>query len=170
VAGNEWPAVVVCDAGPVIHLDELGCLDLLADFQTVFVPVAVWNEVARHRPEALRRRKVRSTRIAVKEEPSRQVAELGNAFSLAAGERESLILMAALPDALLLTDDAAARVVADTLGYEVHGTIGVIVRSIASERRTKRQVLNLLRAIPRRSTLYISRSLLNSVLDHVRTT
>ena len=27
---------VVCDAGPLIHLDELGCLDLLTDFQTVF--------------------------------------------------------------------------------------------------------------------------------------
>jgi hypothetical protein len=23
---------VVCDAGPLIHLDELGCLGLLADF------------------------------------------------------------------------------------------------------------------------------------------
>jgi len=26
---------VVCDAGPAIHLDELGCLDLLIDFQEV---------------------------------------------------------------------------------------------------------------------------------------
>ena len=26
---------VVCDAGPVIHLDELGYLDLLKDFQGV---------------------------------------------------------------------------------------------------------------------------------------
>ena len=26
---------VVCDAGPAIHLDELGCLDLLKDFQEV---------------------------------------------------------------------------------------------------------------------------------------
>lgn len=26
---------VVCDAGPVIHLDELNCLDLLTDFQEI---------------------------------------------------------------------------------------------------------------------------------------
>jgi len=26
---------IVCDAGPAIHLDELGCLDLLKDFQEV---------------------------------------------------------------------------------------------------------------------------------------
>ena len=24
--------LVVCDAGPLIHLDEIGCLDLLTDF------------------------------------------------------------------------------------------------------------------------------------------
>ena len=27
--------VVVCDAGPLIHLDELGCLGLLSDFREV---------------------------------------------------------------------------------------------------------------------------------------
>jgi hypothetical protein len=43
---------VVCDAGPLIHLDELGVLDLLEDFDTVLVPDAVWNEVQRHRPQA----------------------------------------------------------------------------------------------------------------------
>jgi len=44
---------VVADAGPLIHLDELGCLDLLADFGAVVVPDAVWREVERHRPRAL---------------------------------------------------------------------------------------------------------------------
>ena len=29
---------VVCDAGPVIHLDELNCLDLLADSAKAFLP------------------------------------------------------------------------------------------------------------------------------------
>jgi len=29
---------VVCDAGPLIHLHELDCLELVADFQTVLVP------------------------------------------------------------------------------------------------------------------------------------
>lgn len=50
------PPSVVCDAGPVIHLDELGCLDLLNDFARLFLPAAVGREIARHRPAALRRR------------------------------------------------------------------------------------------------------------------
>ncbi|MEA3416015.1 MAG: hypothetical protein U9R02_07655 [Thermodesulfobacteriota bacterium] len=28
---------VVCDAGPIIHLDELGCLHLLSDFQEILL-------------------------------------------------------------------------------------------------------------------------------------
>lgn len=47
--------VVVCDAGPLIHLDELDCLDLLGDFPEVLVPEAVWREVLKHRPSALER-------------------------------------------------------------------------------------------------------------------
>ena len=50
--------VVVCDAGPLIHLDEVGCLDLLSDFQTLYVPRQVLIEVERHRPETLALHKV----------------------------------------------------------------------------------------------------------------
>jgi predicted nucleic acid-binding protein len=39
---------VVCDAGPLIHLDEVDSLDLLADFAEVLVPDAVWREVEQH--------------------------------------------------------------------------------------------------------------------------
>ena len=59
MATHEPAGVVVCDAGPLIHLDELGCLDLLADFSGVLVPEAVWQEVKRHRASAVRRRKVK---------------------------------------------------------------------------------------------------------------
>ena len=97
-----------------------------------------------------------------------KLGELAQAFSLAAGEVESLLVMAGMPHAILLTDDAAARLVAQQLGYKVHGTIGVVVRALRREQRSKRQVLNLLNAIPRRTTLHISRSLRGSVIDEVR--
>jgi predicted nucleic acid-binding protein len=168
VAESDWPPIVVCDAGPLIHLDELNCLDLLSDFRDVLVPDAVWIEVARHRPSALRRRRVRLTRVAVRQRPGGDLKELANTFSLAIGEIEALILVGTAAGAVLLTDDSAARLVANSLSYEVHGTIGVIVRAIRSKRRTKRQVVNVLRAIPRRSTLYIAASLLEAIIDDVR--
>jgi predicted nucleic acid-binding protein len=168
VGEAEWPAIVICDAGPLIHLDELGCLDLLADFREILVPDAVWNEVARHRPSALRRGRVRLNRVTVSAIASPELEALADAFSLADGELESLVLMADLPQATLLTDDAAARLVATNLGYDVHGTLGIIVRAIVTKQRTKRQVLNLLQAIPRRSTLHLAESLLASIIAQVR--
>lgn len=34
-------SLVVADAGPIIHLDELGALDVLSDFQQILVSQAV---------------------------------------------------------------------------------------------------------------------------------
>ena len=45
----------ICDAGPVIHLDELNCLDLLCDFQEIILADTVWEEVKHHRPRALKK-------------------------------------------------------------------------------------------------------------------
>ena len=39
------PTKVICDAGPILHLDELNCLDLLADFDTIMVPMMVEKEI-----------------------------------------------------------------------------------------------------------------------------
>jgi predicted nucleic acid-binding protein len=49
---------VVCDAGPVIHLDEIESLHLLNDFKTVLLPDSVYNEVLKYRPESLSMSKV----------------------------------------------------------------------------------------------------------------
>ena len=51
---NEEARDIVCDTGPIIHLDELGCLDLLADFKEILLTVSVVEEIEKHRPVALR--------------------------------------------------------------------------------------------------------------------
>jgi len=168
VAKADPTGSVVCDAGPLIHLDELGCVDLLSDFQEVLVAEAVWQEVARHRPVVLRRRAVKLHLRRSLPEASPQLRNLAEALLLDAGEMASLRLMQEVSEGIFLTDDAAARLVGERLGYQVHGTVGVLVRALRQGQRTKRQVLNLLRAIPRRSTLYISRPLLDSVIEELK--
>jgi predicted nucleic acid-binding protein len=167
VAQTEPGGEVVCDAGPLIHLDELGCVDLLSDFAHVFVPGAVWREVQRHRPAALRRRTVSLERVSVSPIGDPEILPLVKIFLLDAGESEALQLMSQAPSAVLLTDDAAARLVAKRLGREVHGSIGILVRALRRHQRTKKQVLNLLRSIPRRSSLFIDARLLQSVIEQV---
>lgn len=90
---------VICDAGPLIHLDELGCFSLLHDFNEVLVPGQVWQEV--------------------------------------------------------------------TLGYQVHGTIGILIRAIRRGQRTREEILTVLRVLPTRSTLHVRAGLLQDVIARV---
>lgn len=85
---------VVCDAGPLIHLGEVGCPDLLADFRTIFVPEQVWEEVERHRPGALGSAGagVQRLPVIISEDPAFQT--LVRALTLDIGEQAALSLMA----------------------------------------------------------------------------
>lgn len=165
---SRFAAIVVCDAGPIIHLDELGCLDLFTLFGDIVVPDAVGQEVERHRPAALRRRGVplRPAHEPPKLPPG--PAKLIAGFSLDRGEQHALRCMASLSNAVLLTDDNAARKAAKALGYEVHGTLGMLLLGLDAGRRTKRRVLSLWRNLRTKSSLHVTPSLLAVVTDQVR--
>jgi predicted nucleic acid-binding protein len=159
--------IAVCDAGPLIHLDELDSLDLLADFR-LWVPDAVWQEVLHHRPIALQRPTVPCERRGVSGSIAPTLLTLSRALSLDAGEVEALAIMASVPQALLLTDDAAARLAAKQLGYRVHGSIGILLRAIRRRQLTAAEVLARLRAIPQHSSLHIRPALLEEIITRVQ--
>lgn len=158
--------VVIADAGPIIHLDELESLDLLADFGKVIVPETVWQEVQRHRPQALQSSSVLFIRqSALLFSPL--VYALAPLYSLHAGEQEALHLCLEFTHSLLLTDDTAARLAAKNLGVSAHGTLGLLVRAIRQQSRSKSEVLALLREIPTRTSLHVRPSLLAEVIKDV---
>lgn len=159
---------VVCDAGPLIHLDELECLDLLADFAAILVPEAVWHEVAHHRVDVLSQDGTSLTRVQVDAPEDAGFQVLIQALSLDAGEQAALALMRLHPKAILLTDDAAARLAAEQLGMRVHGTVGVLLRAIRRGQRTPEEVLGVLQQLPQLSTLHIRSDLLLAVIARVR--
>src|SRR5690349_16238660 len=94
-----WP-VAVCDAGPLIHLDEIGCLDLLADFQALIIPEQVRDEVARHRQAALKSELIElvCVRGAASSDPA--LRALVKSSSLDAGEQAALSLISSYPGAV----------------------------------------------------------------------
>jgi predicted nucleic acid-binding protein len=159
-------SVVIADAGPLIHLDELAALDVLRDFRQILVPDAVWREVESHRPAALLSPVIRLSRQA-----SRDTAGLPDAltamYTLHAGEREALALCMAEPKSLLLTDDTAARMAANVAGISAHGTIGLLIRAVRRRLRSKEEVLRLLADVPRLSTLHIRPSFLIGIIREV---
>jgi len=154
----------VCDAGPLIHLDELGSLDLMEGFAPLVISETVWSEVVRHRTELQAAAVPGAMLVADPAKADAALLTLFRSFALDVGERTALGLMSERRAALLLCDDSAARLAAETLGWTVRGTIGLIVRALRRRTRTLAQVRDLLSALPERSSLHISPALLHRVL------
>lgn len=159
---------VVCDAGPIIHLDELNCLDLLTDFQEIILSDTVWEEIKKHRPLAIGRPSLAFTRLAAKLPANELLLTMCRVFSLDAGETEALALMEKNPKAIFLTDDASARLVAEQTGFRAHGTIGILIRSKRRGQRKPQQIIRTLEEIPLKSTLYVRPSLLEETILKVK--
>lgn len=154
----------ITDAGPLIHLDELNCMDLLDGFSRVLIVDAVWREVAYHRPVLFQYRSF--TRCIAPNQPD-IIQTLTPLYGLHDGEREALTLCLTNPESIFLTDDTAARMAAKALGIGAHGTIGIILRAIRTSQRTKQEALKILDSIPLSSSLHIRRSLLDEVMMSV---
>jgi predicted nucleic acid-binding protein len=158
---------VVCDAGPLIHLDELDSLPLLADFNEVLIPEQVWQEVEQHRPGAWVSLDPAPQKISVVISSQTAFQTMVRALALERGEQAALSLMQDHPQAIFLTDDAAARLAAVTLGYRVHGTIGILLRAIRRQQRSQEQVLSLLRNLSAQSSLHIRPTLLQEIMSRL---
>lgn len=168
MAKTESPLSVVCDAGPAIHLDELGCIDLLIHFQEILLPSTVWAEINHHRPSVFKNKDV-PFRCLEGQAPSKEpLLTLCKIFSLDAGEIEALVNLEQRPHAMFLTDDAAARLVARQMNFNVHGTIGILIRSIREEQKSPKEVLDILRSIPSKTSLYIKHSLLQEIQHKIK--
>lgn len=160
---------VVCDAGPVIHLDELGCCRILIDFNRVLIPDRVHDEIEKHRPGALDRVGEKAWEKArLKRTNDKTIDLICRMFSLDGGETEAIGVLSENPSFVFLTDDAAARIVAQKLNFQVHGTLGVLIRAARRNLMTPQQVVDVLQLIPQQSTLYIKPSLLAEAISKVR--
>jgi predicted nucleic acid-binding protein len=146
---------VVCDAGPILHLREANALNLLARAGEVIVPPAVDRELRTLMADWSTGRPswVRIARLS--EEGARQAEQLRTITDLGLGEAEAIALARWLPADWLLTDDAAARLVASLLGLEVHGSLGVILWAAASGHLGRDEALSVLDRLAR-SSLWIS--------------
>ena len=95
--------IVVADAGPILHLYWIECLDWGLPPTRIYVVEEVWAEVARHAPAALR-----DSRFARRTAPAANV-EWQARFSLDSGETAAIAFALEHAGSLLLTDDEAAR-------------------------------------------------------------
>lgn len=137
----------VSDAGPIIHLAEIGSLELLSAFDTLLVPETVYEEIeAGGIPDDLADI---SYETVSTEERNVDVADLD------AGERAA-IAVAKERGIILLTDDLAARKAASDTGIGVHGSIGIIALGYGRGLLDKDEAASRMRTLHRETSLFVT--------------
>ena len=155
----------ICDSGVIIHLDELGLLNLLSDFGKVVAPEIVSIEVAKHRNVSFS-----SYGIIVLSDyaPDRTIMTISRSFCLHQGETAVLSMAKSIPgDKIILTDDTAARIAANHMGFKVHCTIGILLRAVRRKQKTATEIAETLRTLHLRSTLYVSKDIIDYALNEL---
>jgi predicted nucleic acid-binding protein len=139
----------VSDAGPLIHLAEIGSLELLSTFDTLLVPETVYKEVdAGGVPDGM----ADLSYELVEADENRVGTE-----ELDAGERAA-IAVAEERGIVLLTDDLAAREAASDAALEVHGSLGVIALGYGRGLLDGEEAASRMRALQRETSLFVTES------------
>ncbi|HBL30165.1 MAG TPA: hypothetical protein DD490_25295 [Acidobacteria bacterium] len=150
---------IACDTGPLLHLREAGSLALLGRAGRVHIPPAVQSELLTHDP-----------RWAVERPAWVEIVPLVPVFATTAsvwlraglldrGEAEALALASQLKADWFLTDDTAARTLAQQQGQEVHGSLGIVLWAAATGGLDAAGAAEALAALSR-SSLWISAKVL----------
>lgn len=137
----------VTDTGPVLHLAEANALDLLPMLGEVVLPPAVHEEISqRHSPVSL----PAPLRVwSLENRFATEALDWCQAGLVDRGEAQAIALTRQTSADILLTDDAAARLLATTLGLRARGSLGVVLW-LAGQRRighdeARRHLENLFR-------------------------
>jgi len=160
------PIDAVADAGPLIHLREVGQSNLLDLFRVLCIPGAVWAEsVDRTNRPPLNLKNIRRYTIFAGD-----VDHFVQEYSLSdlhVGERECLCLCNQLDIPVLLTDDLAVRKAARRLGIRPVGSLGIVVRGYKEGMLAYLEAERILIALYEESSLFATRALVEIAIEQL---
>lgn len=142
----------VANSTPLIYLSKARAINILFKvYEETIIPETVYKEVVVNGPRKgyrdaeLVRIAVEEGAIKIEKAPSRDVERiLKLAPMLHRGEAEVLALALHHKPCHVLLDDRVARLVASTLGLEVHGTLYVVAAATAKNVVNVKEALNIL--------------------------
>jgi predicted nucleic acid-binding protein len=124
---------IVCDTGPLVHLFEANLLNLLDAAGKVLMPPSVAKELEGVAPPELKPGDLPWLVTRPLRQPhDAEARDWHRAGLLHLGEAEALALARQERADWFLTDDSAARVVAEQMAVEVHGSLGVLLWGAAT--------------------------------------
>lgn len=147
---------LVADTGPILHLHEADALHLLPLIGEVILVPTVLTELRVHAPSLWPGSLPGWCKPLLPSPAAHQRATAWQqAGLLHAGEAESLALAGEIRPDWFLTDDAAARLLAESLGVETHGSLGVVLWAAAQRMITRAEAGKLLLGLEN-SSLWLS--------------
>ena len=146
---------VVCDTGPLLHLGEAQALELLARAGAVSIPLAVNLEMLVHQQGWQNQRPAWIVVQPLEISSHTAAAQWQHAGLLHSGEAAAVALARQLHAHWFLTDDTAARVFAQSLGLEVHGSFGIILWAAARGHLQRAEAARVLDRLAQ-SSLWVS--------------
>ncbi len=150
--------IVVCDTGPLLHLREAGALELLRQAGDILIPPVVEHEFARNAAGFLLPEWIEVFRLGktIATQARKWISD-----DIDAGEAQAIGLAVQEEAGWFLTDDGRARRFAESLGLEVHGSVGLLLWVVVSGYiKNRAEAHGLLDALAH-SSLWISEKVLN---------
>jgi len=160
---------VVADAGPLIHLTEIGYLPLMSVFEALHIPDAVWRETVGQGlvlPGDIFGLHTVHRHTISPSEVTRFVQKIGFE-SLHDGERECLYLCQQIGVSTLLTDDLAVREAAKSLNLTPVGSLGIVVRAYRLGKISLAEAEHCLNALCDVSSLFVTRAIVELAIEQL---
>lgn len=151
----------VADAGPLIHITEIGCLRFLNNFDALYVTDTVWFEtvgqgrISKTDLSSLPNIK----RHLLNKLEVEQFVKKNNLSELHGGERECLFVCLNKGISVLLTDDMAVRAAAKRLHITPVGSLGIVVLEYKRGAITLQEAERCIADLYDVSSLFVSRSI-----------
>ncbi len=158
----------VFDTGPFIHLNEIGCFNVISLFNEILIPPEVFLEI--NKKITLSRKLDSSGNVSVVDLDGKakdMSVLIVNQYFLDLGEAEAIALSLQKNPDVFITDDLEARVTAKHFGVEVHGTIGVLLRAYREKLLSKEDVIAGMSALYDRSSLFVTKDLVRWAIAQI---
>jgi len=168
--GDQPVTAAAADAGPIIHLSEIGCFSLLRIFHALHIPDAVVEELSGHNI-SLSETSLGSVSVVRHTLPRDAVARFvrENGFErLHAGETECLFLCKRQALPVILTDDLSVRETAKGLGMKPVGSLGVIVRAYKKGFISLQDAERHLTALHETSSLFVTKAIVEIAIERLK--